>query len=93
MMEGHLPQTSTSSSSPLAPPRETLLTGSTPYRISKTGENLSTFRHPLSACADVDADRVTAFGEPDWARTVYAIPVTVIGGEHTLLRRDAQRRD
>jgi hypothetical protein len=70
-----------------------LLTGGTPHRTSKTGESFSTFRHPLSACADVDADQVTAFGEPGWARTVHALPVTVIDGEHTLLRRDARRRD
>jgi hypothetical protein len=49
-----------------------LLTGSTPHRTS--------------AYTDLDADQVTALGEPGWARTVYALPVTVIDGEHTLLR-------
>jgi uncharacterized membrane protein len=34
----------------------------------------------------VDADQFTAFGEPGWARTVYALSGTVIDGEHTLRR-------
>jgi hypothetical protein len=44
------------------------------------------FWRPVIQYADVDADQFTAFGEPGWAKTVYALSVTAIDGEHTLLR-------
>jgi hypothetical protein len=36
--------------------------------------------------ADVEADHFGTFAEPGWAKTVYALSVTAIDGEHTLLR-------
>ena len=36
--------------------------------------------------ADVDAGQFTAFAEPGWAKTVYALGVTALDDDHTLLR-------
>src|SRR5665213_1891364 len=44
------------------------------------------FWRPVIQYAEVDADQFTAFGEPGWAKTVYALAVTPIDGVHTLLR-------
>jgi hypothetical protein len=44
------------------------------------------FWRPVIQYADVDADRFPAFAEPGWAKTVYALSVTALDGERSLLR-------
>ena len=44
------------------------------------------FWRPVIQYADVDADHFKAFAEPGWAKTVYALGVTALDAEHTLLR-------
>jgi hypothetical protein len=44
------------------------------------------FWRPVIQYADVDAEQFGTFTEPGWAKTVYALSVTAIDGEHTLLR-------
>ena len=44
------------------------------------------FWRPLIQHADVEADEFTAFAEPGWAKTVYALGVTALDDDRTLLR-------
>lgn len=44
------------------------------------------FWRPVIQYADVDADHFKAFAEPGWAKTVYALGVTALEEETTLLR-------
>jgi hypothetical protein len=44
------------------------------------------FWRPVIQYAKVDADNFKAFAEPGWAKTVYALSVTALDDEHTLLR-------
>jgi hypothetical protein len=44
------------------------------------------FWRPVIQYADVDAGQFTAFAEPGWAKTVYALRVTALDDDHTLLR-------
>jgi hypothetical protein len=44
------------------------------------------FWRPVIQYAEVDADDFRAFAEPGWAKTVYALGVTALDAEHTLLR-------
>ena len=44
------------------------------------------FWRPMIQYADVDAEHFGEFAEPGWAKTVYALSVTAIDDDHTLLR-------
>jgi len=44
------------------------------------------FWRPVISYADLDAEQYKTFAEPGWAKTVYALSVTVLDDEHTMLR-------
>jgi hypothetical protein len=44
------------------------------------------FWRPVIEYADVDAEHFKAFAEPGWAKTVYALGVTALDADRTLLR-------
>jgi len=44
------------------------------------------FWRPVIQYAEVEADNFKAFAEPGWAKTVYALSVTALDDQHTLLR-------
>jgi hypothetical protein len=44
------------------------------------------FWRPLIQYAELDAEQYWTFAEPGWAKTAYALSVTVLDDEHTMLR-------
>jgi hypothetical protein len=44
------------------------------------------FWRPVIQYAELDAEQYKTFAEPGWAKTVYALSVTALDHEHTMLR-------